>query len=354
LETNSEVQQCPICGAGKFRPISIPGNAIGGAIFGPYLREFGVCRCACGLEFTNPRPSTELLRLFYGSTIYDCHKMNRSASADKKAQSLLAAITRQGTYSNRKRLLDFGCGGGYFLRHAANSGWSAIGFDVGEAAIETCHTNQLQATSQFADLEPGSFDVILLNHVLEHIEEPEELLRSLRTLLGPLGKIFIEVPNVRSLRARLSSPILSRKCGFDERHRAFPIHLWYFSPHSIATLLRAIGFEPLLVTTTGMGLDELIINETIQESGSSFDSQTSQTDSARRRNSPLRWAKDLIQKIFHSFRLGENVLVAARSNESFQVQESRPRGGDIRLESLPDTREVSRISDKQTRAGQMH
>jgi 2-polyprenyl-3-methyl-5-hydroxy-6-metoxy-1,4-benzoquinol methylase len=138
--------------------------------------------------------------------------MNQSASANQKAQSLLSFIARQGPYSPRKRLLDFGCGGGYFLRYAVNAGWSAMGFDVGKAAIETCRTNQLLATSQLSDLEPASFDVILLNHVLEHIEEPAELMRSLCTLLGPQGKIFIEVPNVRSLRARLSYPILLAIC----------------------------------------------------------------------------------------------------------------------------------------------
>lgn len=68
----------------------------------------------------------------------------------------------------------------------------------------------------FTDLKPGSFDVIFMNHVLEHIEEPVGLLESLRGLLAPQGRLFIEVPNVRSLRARLSMPTLSRKCGFNK------------------------------------------------------------------------------------------------------------------------------------------
>ena len=304
LKTAHTVDQCPVCGALEFQPVSTPGNPIGEPIFGPYLDQFGVCRCRCGLEFTNPRPSTQLLESFYGSRIYDCHKMNRSASADRNAQALLDFIARNGAYSANKRLLDFGCGGGYFLAHAVRAGWSATGFDVGDAAIETCRANNLEITSQFSDLEPASFDVVVLNHVFEHIEEPADLLRSLRTLLGPYGELVIVVPNVRSARARLSLPILSRKCGFDERHRAFPIHLWYFSPSTIANLLRTAGFEPVVVTTQGMGLEELRRHE-IPEGVSAANVRA-------REKSRLKPVKDRIKSTFYGLGLGENVLAAAR------------------------------------------
>lgn len=314
--TSSIVDRCPICGLREFRQLSIPGNPIGRPIFGPYLHQFGICRCVCGLDFVNPRPSTELLNRFYGSRIYDCHKMNQSSEADRHAQALLNSIAGQGPYSSDKRLLDFGCGGGYFLAHAAKAGWTATGFDIGEAAIETCHRNQLVATSQFTDLASSSFDVVVLNHVFEHIEEPVELLRSLRTLLNQQGKLFIEVPNVHSARARLSYPLLSRKCRFDERYRAFPIHLWYFSPPTITRLLQNSGFEPVLVTTIGMGLEELIRRETPEDYrplpiAGSAQRLAGQGD----HKSLLQRTKDLIKTLFYGWGLGENVLVGARLRE---------------------------------------
>jgi SAM-dependent methyltransferase len=238
--------------------------------------------------------------------------MNQSASANRNAHSLLNSVAALGPYSTRKRLLDFGCGGGYFLAHAVHAGWSAIGFDVGEAAIETCRSRQLVVTSQFSDLEPASFDVVILNHVFEHIEDLAGLLRSLRALLGPQGKLVIEVPNVRSARARLSLPILSRKCGFDERHRAFPIHLWYFSPATLSRLLRSTGLEPVLVTTRGIGLEELRRRETSEEYAPA---QARRVTDEHRPKSSLQPAKNLIKKIFYGWGLGENVFVAARPCE---------------------------------------
>lgn len=326
LEASSHIERCPVCGYQEFRPLCTPGNPIGDPIFGPYLHRFGVCRCACGLDFVNPRPSTELLNRFYGSHIYECHKMRQSASADREAQSLLNSIAEHAPYSASKRLLDFGCGGGYFLAHAAKAGWMALGFDVGEAAIETCRNNQLIATNRFQDLEPAGFDVVVLNHVLEHIEEPLGLLQSLGTLLGPLGKLFIVVPNARSARARLSPPILSRKCGFDERYRAFPIHLWYFSPPTITRLLRNAGFEIVLVTTRGMGLEELRRRETLEEFTPREKRTAQQEANGRHPISFLQPAKDAIKRTFYGWGLGENVLVGARLLSESRVRQQRDRG----------------------------
>ena len=307
------VERCPICGGTSFEKLPTPGRAIGDIVFGPYMHMFALCRCQCGLEFINPRPSPSLLEQFYGSRIYDCHQMNRSDEASRNACSLLEFIARQGPYSQERRLLDFGCGGGYLLAHALKAGWSALGFDVGEMAIQTCRNNQIPVTNQLADLPPGSFDVIILNHVFEHIADSAGILARLRGLLGPQGKLFIEVPNVRSVRARLSLPVLSRRYGFDERHRAFPIHIWYFSPRTLSQLLRKNGFQPVLVTTRGIGLEELIIQREPDKPAPKVKNRpTDPTNSAGQSKSVIQPAKNALKKLYHGCCLGENVIAVSR------------------------------------------
>ena len=66
----------------------------------------------------------------------------------------------------------------------------------------------------------ASFDVIVLNHVFEHVSEPRALLKKLRRLLTPGGVLFLEVPNAGSARARLAFPFLSRHFPVDERSRS--------------------------------------------------------------------------------------------------------------------------------------
>src|ERR1035437_8484742 len=122
------VERCPVCDGGNFKKLRTPGHPIGGAVFAPVLPQLGVCRCSCGLDFTNPRPSSQLLREFYASDTYECHQPNVSAETDRKAQWLLDLLAEQVPYSPGNRFLVLGWGGGFFLRHAKKGGWCSGGF----------------------------------------------------------------------------------------------------------------------------------------------------------------------------------------------------------------------------------
>jgi 2-polyprenyl-3-methyl-5-hydroxy-6-metoxy-1,4-benzoquinol methylase len=85
------------------------------------------------------------------------------------------------------------------------------------------------------------FDVILMSHVLEHLEDPAAELRAMKSVLRGRGVIFLEVPNMSG-------------------HRRLPIddnrsHLHFFSPSSLSRLLAIEGFE-VVAAATGAWLDE--------------------------------------------------------------------------------------------------
>ena len=189
-----------------------------------------------------------------------------------------------------------------------------MGYDVGEQAIQNCRKNQLPVTNSMADLPRGSFDVIVLGHVFEHIEDPGALLESLKNLLSPCGMLLIEVPNARSLRARLSPPVFSRHLGFDERYRAFPIHLWYFSSASLPRLLRRHGLEPVLVTTSGIGLEELIIKSESSQDHVSADGGRTLDNSRASRRPALRPIKHVLKSVFFRMGFGENLVIVSRQD----------------------------------------
>jgi SAM-dependent methyltransferase len=161
----------------------------------------------------------------------------------------------------RGRLLDFGCGSGYLLKYATAAGWEAVGYDVGAVAVESCRRQHLRAECDLDRLAGLQFDAILFNQVFEHIEEPGTVLTGAARLLSGKGKIFVVVPNAGSLRAHLSAPLLSRHFGFDERYRAFPIHLSYFTSKTLQSILGNHGFQVEQVENFGLGLDELLLTE---------------------------------------------------------------------------------------------
>jgi hypothetical protein len=109
------------------------------------------------------------------------------------------------------------------------------------------------------DLQGQQFDIITLHHVLEHLAGPAEVLMRVCSLMSSSGRVFIEVPHIHSLRAKLATDFVRKhQPGVDERYRAFPIHLMYHSKRGLAKVLADGGFDALALDTTGMGLDEFV------------------------------------------------------------------------------------------------
>jgi 2-polyprenyl-3-methyl-5-hydroxy-6-metoxy-1,4-benzoquinol methylase len=297
------VSACPVCGAAEHDRLPVPNRWIGQEIFEPHREALGLARCACGLVFVNPRPGPRLLAAFYGGSGYECHRAAEDLASREKSGFVLERLQQHAP--GAKRLLDYGCGGGFLLRAARERGFDAIGFDVGAEARRACRAQGLAVTGDPSELAPASFDVIVLHHVFEHLPDPGKTLRDLRRLLAPRGVLFLEVPNATSLRARLASPWLARRLRLDERYRAFPIHLWYFEPATLARLLRTTGFESIALETSGIGLDELVLHQSWSAE------QRALRVRSRRRMLP-RALRSAVKRMLFGALLGENLLAVAR------------------------------------------
>jgi 2-polyprenyl-3-methyl-5-hydroxy-6-metoxy-1,4-benzoquinol methylase len=294
-----KLEVCPLCGETEFKKLPTPGHWIGKDVFDSGDGIFGLCRCqSCSLAFVNPRPTQELLNAFYLSETYVCH--SPEAGNARAAEFLLDRVAHYGPYQG-KRFLDFGCGGGFLLRGAAAQ-WNAFGYDVGQRALASCQAQGLTATDNLNDFDSSSFDVVFLNHVFEHIAEQPDILRTCRRLLGKRGKLFIAVPNLAGMRARLSFHFLSRHFNIDERCRAFPIHLFYFTPRTLTQMLDKNGLHVVALETFGFGMDEFVNRP-----------DPTLTDKvATVRTNKHRTLKQIAKKTFFTAGLGENLLAIAR------------------------------------------
>jgi SAM-dependent methyltransferase len=114
-------------------------------------------------------------------------------------------------------------------------------------------------SDRWEDLPAGAFGLVTLHHVLEHLPNPIEVLADLRGRLAADGRLLVEVPNARSLRARLAAPWLCRRFGADERYRAYPIHLMYYSSRTLRQMLETSGWAVETMFTAGLGIDELFV-----------------------------------------------------------------------------------------------
>lgn len=145
---------------------------------------------------------------------------------------------------HRGRLLDLGCGRGDLLGKMRSFGWQAEGVDNDPIAVEAAHRNgfAVKAGSLHQQrFSEGSFDAVVMSHVIEHVHRPLQLLREARRVLKPGRRLVIATPNARSLGHRMLGaqwPLLDP-----------PRHLQIFTPAGLAAMVRAAGFETVFVRT---------------------------------------------------------------------------------------------------------
>lgn len=136
------------------------------------------------------------------------------------------------------KLLDVGCGNGTSMQKMKSMGWNVVGTDFDEKAVVNAKSKGLEvylgeiAAQHFP---PESFDAIMMNHVIEHVPHPVELLKECRGLLQKGGNLSIITPNAAS---RGSSYF-----GRNWRGLETPHHLQVFTVKSLLLLAREAGFS---------------------------------------------------------------------------------------------------------------
>lgn len=139
----------------------------------------------------------------------------------------------------RKKLLDIGAGSGIFAQVAAEAGWDVTAIDPALDCARLASQPRVHAIKGILkDIASDStFDVVTLWDVIEHAADPVDLIAQAGRYVGENGWLIIETGNFRSA---------DRVLGGRE-HWIYQLdHRWYFSPESIAKLLREAGFTELV------------------------------------------------------------------------------------------------------------
>jgi 2-polyprenyl-3-methyl-5-hydroxy-6-metoxy-1,4-benzoquinol methylase len=236
--------RCPVCQGITF----FPGSEIFDDRYGEPHR-YQLARCAaCSHVATAPRLSELDLPSLYG-TYYPRKNISADDVAHEaaKAKRGFAGLVRwwngtnnQGQYSVRtgQTMLDVGCGSGTSLLEARVLGATAFGIEADQNVKPIAAA--LGLTIHFGSLHDHpfpeqSFDLIVMNQVIEHLPDPDQALISLRERLTPSGRMFLVFPNTHSLWRRISG---SRWINWH-----IPYHLHHFNRKSFERMVRHCGLE---------------------------------------------------------------------------------------------------------------
>lgn len=229
---------CPICHSKEFNVIY---KNLADRVFYSAPGLWSICSCSsCGVYFLNSRPSEQSISRAYSK--YYTHSVPNRLSCDdisfvrkfvrslansyrnKRFGSILQPELHYGwviilcvpmlshlldvelrylpRIQKNSLLLDVGFGSGDFLHLARGLGWTVFGTDIDDIAVKSALNRGLDVRCGAIDaycVEGYKFDVITMNHVIEHVYNPIRDLSIAYELLNPGGCLIIETPNIDSI-----------------------------------------------------------------------------------------------------------------------------------------------------------
>ena len=240
---------CPFCHSDNFSPVTgqVP-DIIATRVPEPFdTMLFQMVRCAdCGLNYQRVQPKPADIGMFYDSE-YFCYVPIEERGAIVRfltnitAKSLLKRL-RSLAPSDNCTLFDYGCGNGPWLRLLRGVGapWKLAGSEIDpelvrqvrDAGFDAVVATDADIDSQLAESSVGIF---FMNHVIEHVRNPLELLRKLHRLLEPGGIVFGQTPNSDCAERRIFGDY------WTQWH--LPQHLVVFDMDTMRAHAEAAGFE---------------------------------------------------------------------------------------------------------------
>lgn len=139
----------------------------------------------------------------------------------------------------KKTLLDFGAGTGDFLRAAKKRGWRVKGVEPNTLARTKAMEKGLHLDENIKACLNEKFEIVTLWHVLEHLPDLENQIRTIISLLGKGGTLILAVPNFKSYDAEHYKKYWA---AYD-----VPRHLWHFSQKAVSGLFSKHGMKVIEV-----------------------------------------------------------------------------------------------------------
>jgi 2-polyprenyl-3-methyl-5-hydroxy-6-metoxy-1,4-benzoquinol methylase len=200
--------------------------------------DFHVAKCTtCGLVFQHPRVPEEFISEYYADKL---NYYNPDTTSQSKTQRISLALRTQTlvnhfeythlgkrswsrklvtlpmvgalkanlfpTWKTDGTLLEIGCAHGHKLRTLEQLGWNVRGIEMDKHAGMKAKERGLRVNIgriEDQQFKPGTFDVIIMNMVLEHLYNPFETLAMVSSWLRPGGQLIITIPDIEGVEYKL-------------------------------------------------------------------------------------------------------------------------------------------------------
>ena len=243
MNDNLRTRPCAICGESSPESFRI--------FFDGYLKLYRCLTCGFVSQYPGPGRYTivEAYEDYYSLSFLN---KNQEFMYPRRQRGLEDIVGRVSAFKPAGRLLDVGCGDGFFLSLAQKKGFECWGVEeskqlAGYAASKS--GARISRGRYSGEMFPKShFDIITFIQVVEHMPAPREALRIANYHLRPHGLLVIEVPSLHSPHF-----LLYQWTGIKRFVRPpdgiIQCHFGYYTPRTLEELTKKAGFQKLVLTT---------------------------------------------------------------------------------------------------------
>lgn len=219
---------CSICGSGSIFNYSKDY---------PYIKECHDCK----IVFTHPLP--EGLTEAYDEDYYKIWYEKQLRQRVKLWRRRLKTVKK---FCKPGKLLDVGTGDGLFLKVAKTANFNICGTEISPDAVRAAknlYNLDIHLTEiENADFEENSFDVITIWHVIEHVKNPLEVMKTLYKLSKPGAVVFVATPNLEKHLSRIIYRLKSNK-PYPFYSPKGEQHLFHFTEYTLKSIIKKAGFN---------------------------------------------------------------------------------------------------------------
>ena len=253
--SNKHFSPCPICNK------EVIGFLLHCKDYSLTQESFQIIQCAhCNLKYTDPVPGKNEIAPYYNFPSYISHTDDNTGLINKLYHKVRNHTLSQKTnwvqslFTGYKgQLLEVGAGTGAFAHAMTKKGWNVTALEPDaasrERALATYQIN-IAPIEDLYTLSENKFDVITLWHVLEHVHDLNDYIRTFYKLLRPNGRLIIAVPNYTSFDAQFYKKYWA---AYD-----VPRHLYHFSPHAMEYLAKKCKMQ--IVSMQPMWFDSFYVS----------------------------------------------------------------------------------------------
>jgi len=205
--------------------------------------KFNLVKCKqCGLIYVNPRLPDNKLSDLYQQEYYSFYSDDASEESKWRERTFMVEVAELEKITEKlglgKKILDLGCGGGFFLNSLDDS-WEKYGSELNPVAAEFAKDkfgfNVFQGKLDDANFPDEAFDVVKMRGVIEHLSDPLSELCQIHRILRKGGMLTINTPNIGSLCGKLYRDKFRLVCPTH--------HIYYFSTKTLSGMLEKTGFK---------------------------------------------------------------------------------------------------------------